>query len=137
MYRLVRSNQPLATSVYRSPWTGFDREISTLFASALTGLEAEAKRSIPVSINEDKDNLQISAELPGVNRADVKIELLDDTLTLSATRKQGEQTVAFERTFTLPYAVQADKVTAAYENGIVQLTLPKAEAVKPREIVLN
>ena len=100
-------------------------------------METDATRSIPVSINEDKDNLQISAELPGVNRADVNIELLDDTLTLSATRKQGEQTVAFERTFTLPYAVQADKVTAAYENGLVLLTLPKAEAVKPRKIALN
>ena len=137
MYRFIRSNQPLATSAYRTPWIGFDREISSLFASALTGLESDATRTIPVSVQEDKDNLQISAELPGVNRADVNIELLDDTLSLTATRKQGEQTVSYERTFTLPYAVQADKVTAAYENGILQLTLPKAEAVKPRKIALN
>ena len=137
MYRLIRSHQPLATSVYRSPWIDFDREISSLFASALTGLEPDATRSIPVSVHEDKENLQISAELPGVNRADVNIELLDDTLSLTATRKQGEQTVSFARTFTLPYAVQADKVTATYENGILQLTLPKAEVVKPRKIVLN
>ena len=137
MYRLIHSNQPLATSAYRSPWTGFDREISSLFASALTGLPSDATRSVPVSVHEDKDNLQISAELPGVNRADINIELLDDTLSLTATRKQGEQTVSFARSFTLPYAVQADKVTAAYENGILQLTLPKAEAVKPRKIALN
>jgi len=137
MYRLIRSHQPFATSAYRSPWIGFDREISSLFASALTGLEPDATRSIPVSVQEDKENLQISAELPGVNRADVNIELLDDTLSLTATRKQGEQTVSFARTFTLPYVVQADKVTATYENGILQLTLPKAEVVKPRKIVLN
>jgi len=136
MYRLIRSNQPLATSA-RSPWTGFDREISTLFASALTGLESDAARSIPVSVQEDKDNLQISAELPGVNRPDINIELLDDTLSLTATRKQGEQTVSFERSFTLPYAVQADKVAATYENGILQLTLPKAEVVKPRKIAVS
>lgn len=137
MYRFIRSNQPFATSAYRTPWSGFDREISSLFASALTGLESDATRSIPVSVNEDKDNLQISAELPGVNRADVNIELLDDSLSLTATRKQGEQTVSFERSFSLPYAVQADKVTAAYENGILLLTLPKAEVVKPRKIALN
>ena len=137
MYRLISSYQPLAPSAYRSPWTGFDREISSLFASALTGQASDTARSIPVSVHEDKDNLQISAELPGVNRADVNIELLDDTLSLTATRKQGEQTVSFERSFSLPYAVQADKVTASYENGILQLTLPKAEAVKPRKIALN
>ena len=137
MYRLIRSSLSPATSAYRSPWIGFDREISSLFASALAGQPSDATRSIPVSVHEDKDNLQISAELPGVNRADINIELLDDTLSLTATRKQGEQTVSFERSFTLPYAVQADKVTAAYENGILQLTLPKAEAVKPRKIALN
>ncbi len=137
MYRLISSYQPLATSACRSPWTGFDREINSLFASSLASQASDATRSIPVSVHEDKDNLQVSAELPGVNRADINIELLDDTLSVTATRKQGEQTVAFERSFSLPYAVQADKVTAAYENGILQLTLPKAEAVKPRKIALN
>jgi HSP20 family protein len=135
MYRLIRYNQPLATSAYRSPWTGFDRDINSLFAFADTG--ADTTRFIPVSVHEDKDNLQVSAELPGVDRADINIELLDDTLSLSATRKQGEQTVSFARSFSLPYTVQADKVAAAYENGILRLTLPKAEAAKPRKIVIN
>jgi HSP20 family protein len=136
MYNVIRYSQPLATS-YRSPWTGFDRDINNLFASALADYGQDVTRSIPVSVNEDKDNLQISAELPGVDRADVNIELLDDTLSLTATRKQGEQTVSFERSFTLPYAVQADKVAATYENGILRLTLPKAEAAKPRKIAIG
>ncbi len=135
MYNLIRYSQPLATS-YRSPWTGFDRDINTLFASALADHGQDVTRLIPVSVNEDKDNLQISAELPGVDRADINIELLDDTLSLSATRKQGEQTISFERSFTLPYAVQADKVGATYENGILRLSLPKAEAAKPRKIAI-
>ncbi len=133
MYRLIRYSQPLATSADRSPWTGFDREINSLFAAAF----ADTARSIPVSVREDQDNLQVSAELPGVERADINIELLDDTLSLSATRKQGEQVLSFERRFSLPYAVQAEKVTATYENGILRLTLPKAEAAKPRKIALN
>lgn len=137
MYRLIRYHQPLATSAYRSPWTGFDREINSLFASALADFAPETSRLIPVSVHEDKDNLLISAELPGVDRADIKVELLDDTISLSATRKQGEQTLLFERSFSLPCAVQADKVTATHENGILRLTLPRAEAVKPRQIAIN
>ena len=137
MYRLIRYSQPFATSAYRSPWTGFDREINSLFASALADQAPDATRSIPVSVHEDKDNLQVSAELPGVDRADINIELLDDTVSLAATRKQGEQVLNFERSFSLPYAVQADKVTAVYENGILRLTLPKAEAAKPRKIAIN
>ena len=84
MYRLIRYSQPFATSAYRSPWTGFD--LDSFFGAAASDLT----RSIPVSLHEDKDNLQVSAELPGVDRADINIELLDDTLSLSATRKQGE-----------------------------------------------
>jgi HSP20 family protein len=133
MYRLIRPDHPLATRAYRSPWTGFDREINSLFASAF----ADGPRPIPVGVQEDKDNLQVSAELPGVDRADINVELLDETLTLTATRKQGEETVSFERSFSLPFAVQADKVNATYENGILRLTLPKAEAAKPRKIAIN
>ena len=120
-----------------SVMNGFDREISSLFASALADYAPDAVRSIPVNVHEDKDNLQVSAELPGVDRADINIELLDDTLSLTATRKQGEETVSFERSFSLPYAVQSEKVAATYENGILRLTLPKAEAAKPRKIAIN
>jgi HSP20 family protein len=137
MYSVLRYSQPVATSAYRSPWTGFDREINSLFASALADYAPDAKRSIPVSVDEDKDNLQVSAELPGVERADINVELLEDTLSLTATRKQGDQTLAFERSFSLPYAVQTDKVAATYENGVLRLTLPKAEAAKPRKIAIN
>ena len=137
MYRLIRYHQPLATSACRAPWTGFDREINSLFAAALADSAPELTRVVPVSVHEDKDNLLVSAELPGVDRADIKIELLDDTLSLSAMRKQGEQTLSFERRFNLPATVQADKVTATYENGILRLTLPKAEAAKPRSIAIN
>ena len=137
MYHVIRYNQPLAASAYRAPWTGFDRAIDSLFAAALADSATELTRVVPVSLHEDKDNLRVSAELPGVDRADIKVELLDDTLSLSATRKQGEQTLAFERRFSLPATVQADKVTATYENGILRLALPKAEAAKPRQITIN
>jgi len=141
MYRIVRYAQPLATSAYRSPWTGLDQEINSLFASALADFAPGATRTIPVSVQEDKDNLNVTAELPGVARDDINVELVDDVLSLSASRKvagaEGEQNLAFARSFTLPCAVQADKVAAELKDGILRLTLPKAEAAKPRKITIN
>ena len=141
MYRFVRYAQPPATSAYRSPWTGLDQEISSLFASALADSAPGAVRSIPVSVHEDKDNLLVTAELPGVAREDITVELPDDVLSLSATRKVSgageEQSISFARSFTLPYAVQADKIAAKLKDGILRLTLPKAEAVKSRKITIN
>ena len=139
MYRFIRYAQPLAANVaaYRSRWSGLEQEISSLFASAAS----DGTRSIPVSVNEDKDTLQITAELPGVQRADVNVEIVDDVLSLSATRKQagaeGEQTVSFAREFNLPYPVQADKISAELKDGVLRLTLPKVEAVKPRKIEIS
>ncbi len=92
-------------------------------------------------MHEDKDSLQVTAELPGVARDDVNVELTDDVLSLSATRKvtgaDGEQTVSFARSFSLPYAVQADKIAAELKDGVLRLTLPKAETAKPRKIAIN
>ncbi|HEY4246873.1 MAG TPA: Hsp20/alpha crystallin family protein [Lacunisphaera sp.] len=139
MYRLIRYAQPLAANVanYRSRWSGLEQELSSLFGSA----GSEYTRSIPVSVNEDKDNLQITAELPGVQRADVTVEIVDEVLSVKATRKvagvEGEQTISFARELDLPYPVQADKVAAELKDGVLRLTLPKVEAVKPRKIEIS
>jgi HSP20 family protein len=141
MYRLIQYAQPLAANVanYRSRWSGLEQELNSLFGAA----GSEYVRSIPVSVNEDKDNLRITAELPGVQRADVNVEIVDDVLSLKATRKvagagaEGEQTISFAREFDLPYSVQADKVAAELKDGVLRLTLPKVEAVKPRKIEIS
>ena len=141
MYSIVRYARPFAADNCCSRWTGLDQEINSLFASALADLAPGATRSIPVSVHEDKENLHVTAELPGVAREDITVELSDEVLSVSATRKvsgaEGEQTVSFARTFDLPYAVQADKIAAELKDGILRLQLPKAEAVKPRKIAIN
>lgn len=137
MYHLIRHTQPLAASAYRSPWTGLDQEINSLFASVFADFAPGATRAIPVSLHADKDNLHVTAELPGVARDDLNLELTDDVLSLSATRKQGEETIAFARSFTLPCAVQADKITAELKDGVLRIALPKAETIKPRKITIN
>jgi HSP20 family protein len=101
-----------------------------------------------VDVFEDKENLKIVAELPGLKPEDVKITLESSTLTLRGEKKQvaEEKTErvhryersygSFERSFSLPNTVEADKVAASFENGVLTITLPKAEKAKPREIAV-
>jgi HSP20 family protein len=92
----------------------------------------------PVDIYEDKDNTYVRAELPGVNRDDIHVEMVDGYLTRNASRKskdgEREQSFSFSRSVSIPESVETDKVAAAYENGILTVTLPKREEAKPRKI---
>ncbi len=135
MNHIIRYTYPrsaISTSLFanRSAWSGLEAEIDQLFQTSLTP-------RIPVEFSEDKDNTYVRAELPGVSRDAINLELVDGQLNLSASRKQGEETVNFTRSIVLPEWVQADKVAASYENGVLTVTLPKAEAAKPRKIALN
>ena len=75
-----------------------------------------------------------------MNREDINVEALDGTLTITAARKtpategQAEQSFSFSRSVTLPEQVQADQIVAAYENGVLTVTLPKREEAKPKKI---
>lgn len=142
---LVRYTYPNVrpfTSFARSPWTGLENEIDRLFQSSLGDVAGTSSaRRVPVDLYEDKDNTYVRAELPGVNRADINIELVDGYLTLATTRKtktaDREESVSLSRSVSVPdAAVQADKITAAYENGVLTVTLPKREEAKPRKVTV-
>jgi HSP20 family protein len=95
---------------------------------------------------EDKDAVKIVAELPGVEAEDVKISLENNLLTIRGEKRQkAEETNervhryersygAFERTFALPTTVDPEKIAADYANGLLTVTIPKAERARPREI---
>ena len=83
------------------------------------------------------DNSFVRAELPGVSREAVNLELVDGYLTLTATRKDGDQEFTLTRSIALPEDVQADKVAASLENGVLTVTLPKQEQAKPRKINIS
>ena len=74
---------------------------------------------------------------------DISVEMVDDYLTLSGSRKafgaDGKETESaeFSRSITIPESVQADKIAAAYENGVLTVTLPKREEAKPRKITVE
>ena len=150
-YPNYRSLAPAPGGFARSPWSGLEREIDRWFDSApgTYGSAAPATR-FPVDLYEDKDHTYVRAELPGVNKDDISVEVVDGDLTISATRKtpapstgsgqaaegKGEQSFSFNRSVSLNDTVHADKVSAAYENGVLTVTLPKREETKPKKITV-
>jgi HSP20 family protein len=99
-----------------------------------------------MDMRDTKDNIELSAELPGMKKEDIKITYENGLLTISGERKREEKDGdhnyycierrfgSFSRSVKLPIEVQADKIKANYNDGILHLTLPKAEARKPHEI---
>lgn len=91
---------------------------------------------------EDADRFVVEAELPGVKPEAVDIQVVDGVLTLKASRetpdaaylRRERMSGAFVRSIELPAGVDADRVEAALRDGILTITLPKAEAAKPRRI---
>ncbi len=102
-----------------------------------------------LEVQEDKDTFSVRAELPGLKREDIEVALNENELVISGERKAetvGEGTEVhlrersygkFSRTLTLPSALATDQVKAAYKDGILTVTLPKAEAAKPKQIVVS
>ena len=99
-----------------------------------------------VDVYEDGDAIVIKTDLPGVNQDEIDIEMNNDTLTIRGERKFDDearrenyvrverQYGAFQRSFTIGIPVEPDKIKAVYRNGILELTLPKAEITKPRKV---
>ena len=91
----------------------------------------------------------MQVELPGFKREDIQVSLQDGVLTISGERKEEKVSKEsevhrqeryygkFARALTLPTAVAADKVKAAYKDGVLTVTLPKAEEAKPKQIDVN
>ena len=102
-----------------------------------------------VDIYEDKNNIIVKAELPGMKKEDLSIDVKNNVLTLSGERKHEEKTRKenfhriersygkFSRSFTLPDSVKVDKVKANYKDGVLEITLPKAEEAKAKAILIN
>ena len=102
-----------------------------------------------VDIKETDNDVLVSVEIPGMEQKDIKVSVRDDVLTLKGEKKRGQEIEnanyhlgercfgSFERSFTLPISIRADKGSASYKNGVLHITLPKAEDVKPKEIAVK
>jgi len=145
---LIRYTYPRTTSLVpafgRSPWNGLESEIDRLFETALSDVTAPAaEHRFPVDLYEDKENTYVRAELPGLAREDIGIELVNGYLSINGTRKvtddDGKLTESFSlsRSIAVPEGVQADKIGATFENGVLTVTLPKREEIKPKKITIE
>jgi HSP20 family protein len=146
-YPSFRTLSPVLNGFGRSPWSGLETEIDRLFQSAVGDFGAAPSNRFPVDLYEDKDNTYVRAELPGFNRTDINVEMVDGYLTISAVRKttavpaqngeaQPEDSFTLTRSVSINDEVQTDKVSAAYENGVLTVTLPKREETKPRKVTV-
>jgi HSP20 family protein len=100
----------------------------------------------PVNIAETEDNYTITAELPGLNKDDIKVTYQNGILTIQGERKEEKEDKnkdwhrvervygTFERSFRLPMPVRAEQIQAEFKDGVLTLTVPKAEEAKPKQI---
>jgi HSP20 family protein len=99
-----------------------------------------------VDIIEDKENYIVKAEIPGMKKEDIKVTVRDNIIAISGERssetEEKDKTYhriersygRFSRTIALPSAVDAAKIKASYKDGVLQVTLPKPESAKPRQV---
>jgi len=102
-----------------------------------------------VDVLDSENEIKISADLPGMNKDDIDVTVEDNVLTINGERKQEEETEegryyrseccygTFQRTFTLPNNVDTENVKAAFQNGVLELTLPKLEPEKGKKIEIE
>ncbi len=141
----------------RRPLDAFQslRRLSTALDEAFNGFQPEDGSTVTAAwfpacdVFEDKEAVKIVAELPGVRPDDVKITLENNLLTIRGEKKQEAEERServhryersygsFERRFALPSTVDQEKIQAGYENGVLTVTVPKAERARPREIAIR
>ena len=129
----------------------FTREADRVFSDFINrGIFRLSDEWAPgVDVVETKDEVVVRAEVPGMTKEDISVTLQDNVLILRGEKKQEQAENSatyhrvermygsFVRSFTLPTLVLADNVRAHYKNGILEITLPKAEEVKPKEISIT
>jgi HSP20 family protein len=120
-----------------------------LFEDSFVGLPRLTLNGLgefPIDMYQEKDNLVVKAALPGVKPEELDITIADNTLTIRGEHKEEQETKeddyihreryygAFSRSVAIPMEVKGEKAEASFEEGVLTLTLPKADEIKPRQI---
>ena len=126
---------------------GINRMFSDFFREGMWDEEMiPSKWSPPVDIAEKDTEYVVKVELPGVAKDDVKISTVDNVLTIRGEKKEEKESKgsnyhrveraygSFQRSFTLPTTVKSDRIEASFKDGMLTITLPKAEEAKPKMI---
>jgi len=123
------------------------RAVNRLFDDRLRH-DSAYTQTFPVGIYETADEVVVQAELPGVSKEDVNVQVQGSQLTIRARRqhrapegatwlRQESTDGEFLRTFNLGLPIRPDGIVAEYENGVLSVHLPKADEVKPRQIAIR
>lgn len=124
-----------------SLFDNFDRFFSDMW-------ENNQARTSPWEVSESEDAYFLSVDAPGMKREDIKIEVAGNVLSITGERKrayhEGRQNTGgyerhgyFARTFTLPEAVDSGRIEANFEDGVLEIAIPKSELAKPRKIEIQ
>lgn len=129
--------------------TEMDRLFDTFFGRPVQVGPGDRVWAPVVDMYETKDELVVSAEVPGVNEKEVQVSITGDVLTIKGERNQETEMKEesyyrlerffgkFERNIPIPIPVESNKVKATCKNGVLEIHLPKTEAVKPKEIKID
>jgi len=128
----------------------FDVAFPALSSLQRDGFFDEWQGEFSVDLYQDKEAFIVRAELPGFRKEDLSVEITDGILTITghqkseskSDKKEKEANVTTQerrlaRSITLPDQVNLDKIQAGYENGVLTVTLPKREEVKPRQVAIS
>ncbi len=123
-----------------------DRMFEDFFRWPVARRENDEQFTPRVNIQESDESIKLAFELPGMDRKDIKVTLVDGVLTVSGKREFEKKAKdedyyrheisagEFSRSFTLPDTVNGEKISADYKNGLLEVKLAKLEEVKPKEI---
>jgi HSP20 family protein len=112
-------------------------------------LSGDGVREFPIDVYQTKKDLVVKAALPGVKPEEVDITITDDAVTIKGEHAEEQETKeydylyreryygAFSRSVAIPVKVKGEKAEATFEEGVLTLTLPKAEEIKPRQIKIK
>lgn len=138
----------------RASWREFDEpfnRLARMFDESSFRGGADAMWSPAVGISETKDEMKLTAELPGMAEEDIHVELENNVLSISGEkteeRKEGDEELqyhvwersygSFRRSFTLPRTVNGDEVSAKFEDGVLTVAMPKVAEAKGRKIEVS
>lgn len=127
------------------PFRDLDRLADRMFTSAADA--GQAMRAMPIDLYRDDDHWVLHCDLPGIDPGSIDVDVDGRVMTIRAQRSAGPQDVewlaaervsgTFARQLTLGEGVDLDQIAASYDNGVLTLSLPVAEAAKPRKITVN
>lgn len=143
---------------YLNPFSELEnlqKEMNKLFDLSFPGSEFSdtsllgGRWAPSIDLYDSKDNIVVKADLPGVSKENIDVTIQDNMLTIKGEKKRSSEKKeddyfrterfigTFHRSITLPTSVDRDKVQANYNNGVLELTLPKKEEAKPKQISID